>query len=126
MNIPRVYCAGPYSSHDDYTRRMNTVTAVKLGKAVIRTGCEPVIPHILGQEMEDVESRWEWWMYVTSRQLSDCAAMVTVPWYAESVGTLAEIEQCAREKRPVFRSFWSAGTIVIDEGFFKWLEGVRG
>jgi len=100
--IRRIYIAGPYSATTRKGRKANRDRAVLVGRKVVKCGHYPVIPHVIGFELEDLNDDWNWWMNVTSRELSTCDAMVLVPGYRNSKGAMSELGQCQRDGIPCF------------------------
>lgn len=103
--IPRVYVAGPYSHPVRAVRIRNAWTAGALAAHVAEAGAYPVVPHLVGMHVAehcDVQRPYEWWIEVTKAELLTCAAVLLVPGWRTSNGTLGEIELAQASRLPVF------------------------
>jgi len=99
--IPVVYVAGPYRADNNWEIEQNIRRAETLALEVWRAGGAAICPHAntrfyQGAAPDDV------WLDGDLAQLARCDAVLVVPNYGASKGTIAEI-QFARERGiPVF------------------------
>jgi hypothetical protein len=100
---PRIYVAGPYRAATQLEVDRNIERAEHLGQLVSRMGGVPVIPHSMYRYCREMTD--EIVIEATLSLLHACQAMVVnLPheMVVGSVGTMGEIEDCHRHKRPIF------------------------
>lgn len=97
-----VYVAGPLFGPDDWAIRRNIHRAASLGFAVAQLGCYPVIPHTNTGSVFCGTLTHEFWYAGTLELLRRCDAVILVPGWEDSKGTVAEVEEAKRLGIPVF------------------------
>jgi hypothetical protein len=103
--IPRIYVAGPYSARARAERIRNAWNAGALAAHVAELGAYPVVPHLVGMHVAEhcaIEKPYQWWIDVTKAELLTCDAVMLVPGWGRSKGTLGEIELAKSRDMPVF------------------------
>lgn len=94
-----VYVAAPYRSRDPEQRARNIATAWEAGERLKSKGlCFPVVPHLLGDGPDELM------LAGTMKLMTRCDAVLVLPGYASSVGTLAERDKAIELGMPVFYS----------------------
>ena len=96
-----VYVAGPFSADDGWGVACNVHAAETAARAVLRLGAMPVTPHSIGARMAGTETQEFWWAG-TLALMRRCDAVLVLPLYERSVGTLGEIEEAKRLRMPLF------------------------
>lgn len=98
-----VYVAGPYRAPTHWGVVQNIRRAEEVGLEVAKLGVMPCVPHLasgsFGGEMPE-----EFWLEGTMDLLRRCDAVVLVPGWRESRGTLDELCEAGALKIPVFYS----------------------
>lgn len=101
-----IYVAGPYSAptHDEIAA--NIARAEEAGKKLIQSGMIPVIPHrITGHWEEDPTfehwSHQDWMDRFCIPLLNRCDAVLMLPGWENSKGTLMELEQARAIGKPI-------------------------
>ncbi len=96
-----VYVAGPFSADDGWGVAQNVHRAETAARAVLRLGAMPVTPHSIGARMAGTETQ-ELWRAGTLALMRRCDAVLVLPGYEKSAGTLGEIEEAKRLRMPLF------------------------
>lgn len=123
--MPVVYVAGPYRAKSQSGVDMNITAAKHIGLLAIRKGWAPIIPHANTQGLDlcDPTISDEFWLAATMELMRRCDAVVLVPGWEASSGTLAEIAEARRLSLPVIRDISS---LPQAEDFPLWLtERIR-
>jgi hypothetical protein len=99
--IPVVYIAGPYRAANTWEIEQNIRNAETLALDVLQLGAAAVCPHtnnrfFFGAISEDIALKTD--LAVMLR----CDAVMTVPFWMNSQGTIAEIEEARNVEIPVF------------------------
>lgn len=111
INRPRIYIAGPLNPHKgggaiEYLRNCNRM--IEAARILIKNGYAPFCPavdaaYFIGGMDDETPTAEEIKSYSAS-WIRGCDAMLLMPGWAESGGTLAEIEIAERLNIPVFKS----------------------
>lgn len=103
MKTPKlIYIAGPYRAADSWEVAENIHRAERAAREVARLGAMPVTPHSITAKMSGVESD-ELWLEGTLELMRRCDAVLVLPNYENSAGTIAEIWEAERLQKPVFK-----------------------
>lgn len=104
--MPAVYCAGPYRSRSRDGVDLNIQAARAVGLLVCRKGWAPIIPHSNTSHLDlaapDIAD--EFWLAATMELMRRCDAVVLVPGWERSTGTLAEIREADRLHLPIYKT----------------------
>lgn len=118
---PLIYVAGPYraATRDDIARNIDAARVIGISAAAI--GWFPVIPHANTAHMElDLPDLGdEFWLRGTLAIMERCDAVVLVPGWERSAGTLGEIARADALRIPVFRTL---DTLPTACAFIEWLK----
>jgi len=123
--MPVVYVAGPYRAKSQAGIEMNITAAKHIGLLAIRKGWAPIIPHANTQGLDlcDPTISDEFWLAATMVLMRRCDAVVLVPGWEASSGTLAEIEEAQLLGIPVLKDISS---LPHGNTFNEWMaERVR-
>jgi len=111
INRPRVYIAGPLNPHNgggaiEYLRNCHRM--IEAARYLIKNGCAPFCPavdaaYFLGGMDDETPTAEEIKSYSAS-WIRGCDAMLVMPGWKRSKGTLAEIEIARGLNIPVFKS----------------------
>lgn len=103
--MPVVYVAGPYRAKTVQGVELNIQSARRVGIEAARRGWSPIIPHsntghldLAAPDLDD-----QFWLDATMETLRRCDAVVLVPGWQRSSGTLAEIDEATRLGMPVYK-----------------------
>ena len=101
-----IYVAGPYRGVTQEAIRYNIATAKQVGKLVAQKGWMPVIPHCNTAEFEMLapELRQEFWLAGTLEVMRRCDAVVLLPGWQHSSGTLDEIKEAKSLNMTVYET----------------------
>jgi hypothetical protein len=101
-----VYVAGPYRGETRDAVELNISVARAVGLLAARKGWAPVIPHCNTSLFDFVTSDLpdEFWLGATLELMRRCDAVVLIPGWQRSTGTLAEIAEAERLGMSVFKS----------------------
>ena len=103
--IKLVYVAGPYSAQEPSQVAINIGQAWFAGRELVKMGLFPVIPHMNTAFFEGLQD-YDFFLEGTFRLLSQCDAMLVLPGYENSDGTLREIRKASMSLYiPIFYSF---------------------
>lgn len=104
--IPVVYVAGPYRGPNRAAIELNIQAARHVGKLCCVKGWSPIIPHANTGHLDEAlpGTPDEFWLESTMELLRRSDAVVLVPGWDMSSGTLAEIREAQRRGIPVFDS----------------------
>lgn len=115
INRPRIYIAGPLNPHTgggaiEYLRNCNRM--IEAARDLIKAGCAPFCPavdmlYFIGGMDDETPTAEEIKSYSAS-WIGACAAVLLMPGWSKSGGTLAEIEIAKSLNVPVFKN---AGTM---------------
>jgi predicted Rossmann-fold nucleotide-binding protein len=102
---PLLYVAGRYRAATREAVAANIEAARQVGIQAARLGWYPVIPHCNTAHMElDVEHGDQFWLAGTLELMTRCDAVVLVPGWEISQGTLGEIAKADQLQLPIYRS----------------------
>lgn len=98
------FIAGPYTAPSLDLVRTNIYRAQLIGVAVIEAGALALVPHTLSSCIETClpESRW---LQHGLGWLAECHAVLLVPGWETSRGTLAEIEHAKTLQLPIWEAY---------------------
>lgn len=104
--IPVVYVAGPYRGPNRAAIELNIQAARHVGKLCCVKGWSPIIPHANTGHLDETlpGTPDEFWLESTLELLRRADAVVLVPGWENSSGTLAEIAEAQLRGIPVYRS----------------------
>lgn len=108
--LPMVYVAGRFRGASLAEIQFNIDVAGRFAAEVAKAGCVPIVPHVMeGLRMHDLNQAndGEWWLRATMQMLEVCDAVVVVPGWHESRGTLAEVARARALELPVFEAYWA-------------------
>ena len=118
---PLIYVAGPYraATRDDIARNIDAARVIGISAAAI--GWFPVIPHANTAHMElDLpELGDDFWLRGTLEMMERCDAVVLVPGWQNSAGTLGEIARADELRIPIFRTL---DTLPSAHAFIEWIK----
>jgi hypothetical protein len=116
---PLIYVAGPYraATRDAIARNIDAARSIGISAAAI--GWFPVIPHANTAHMElDLPDLGDdFWLRGTMEMMERCDAVVLVPGWENSAGTLCEIARADQLRIPVFRTL---DTLPSASVFLDW------
>lgn len=102
---PLIYVAGPYRAASREAVAQNIDAARQIGAAAAAIGWYPVIPHANTAHMElNLQHDDEFWLRGTLELMTRCDAVVLVPGWQNSAGTLGEIAKADSMQLPIFRT----------------------
>lgn len=106
LGYPLLYVAGPYRAPTKEGVDLNISAAKHVAALACRKGYAPLCPHMNTAHMDHIvpDLGDEFWLAITMEMMRKCAAVVLVPGWSRSSGTLAEIEEAKRLGIPVFES----------------------
>lgn len=96
-----VYVAGPFRAPDGWGVACNVHRAEEAGREVARLGAVPLIPHSIGARMAGTETDF-YWIRATLELMRRADAVLVLPGYEQSIGTLGEIEEARSAGLPLF------------------------
>ncbi len=97
-----VYCAGPFRASTAWGIAENVRTAERIGLEVAHAGAMPLIPHANTANFQG-EGTDQFWRNGAMELLRRCDAVLLVPGWEQSSGTLAAIEEARRLRLPIAR-----------------------
>lgn len=102
-NVKLVYVAGPFSGATRSDVESNIAKAVDVGLVVAEMGACPVIPHAntAHPRFEQLQD-YRFWIDATSKLLTRCDALITVPGWKLSWGACGEVMLATELRIPVF------------------------
>lgn len=102
-NIKLVYVAGPFSGATRADVDNNITKAVDVGLVVAEMGACPVIPHsnTAHPRFEQLQD-YRFWIDATTKLLTRCDALITVPGWESSRGAYGEVMLATELRIPVF------------------------
>lgn len=121
---PLIYVAGKYRAATREAVAANIETARQVGIEAARLGWYPVIPHCntAHMELETLEHCDQFWLAGTLELMTRCDAVVLVPGWETSEGTLGEIAKADQLQIPVYRTL-DAMPSAVD--FIAWLHALQ-
>jgi len=103
MSVKLIYIAGPYRAADRQAIARNITAAREIAVHAAGEGWFPVCPHLNTAHMEEeLDYPDEYWLAGTMALMERCAAVVLVPGWQNSAGTLAEVARAKQLGIPVF------------------------
>lgn len=105
-SLPLLYIAGPYRGPTSEAVALNISTAKHTAALACRKGWAPVTPHMNFAQMDHIAPALgdEFWLLASLSLLRRCSALVLLPGWRESVGTLDEIAEARHLGIPLFPS----------------------
>jgi len=102
-----VYVAGAYKAPTSWQREQNVRRAENAALEIAKLGASPLCPHTNTRFFEG-ECTPEFWYEATMELLRRCDAIFVIgsDWQ-QSEGTVREVEEATRLKKPVFFSLWA-------------------
>ena len=86
-----IFVAGPYRAKTAWGIEQNVRRAEEIGLEVSRRGHMPVIPHANTRFFQG-EGSDEFWLLGTQLLLARCDAIIMIPGWQDSSGSIAEME----------------------------------
>lgn len=103
MPMHLIYIAGPYRGPDRAAITCNIANARAIAIQAAAQGWFPVCPHLNTAHMEEqLDHPDDFWLAGTMLLMEKCAAVVLVPGWQNSTGTLAEVARAKQLGIPVF------------------------
>ncbi|MGV8921617.1 MAG: DUF1937 family protein [Pseudomonas sp.] len=104
--IPIIYVAGPYRAATHELVAANIAAARQVAVLTAHLGWFPICPHTNTAHFEvDLEDKGDdFWLAGTMALMERCDAVVLVPGWRYSSGTLAEIHRAREMGLPIFTS----------------------
>ena len=107
MPMHLIYIAASYRGPDLVAITCNIANAraiaVQVAVQVAVQGWSPVCPHLKTDHMEEhVDHPDDFWLAGTILLMEKCAAVILVPGWQSSTGTLAEVAHAKQLRIPVF------------------------
>lgn len=96
-----IYVAGPFRAPDGWEVACNVHRAEQAGREVARLGAVPLIPHSIGARMAGTETD-VYWIRATLELMHRADAVLVLPGYEQSIGTLGEIKEARSAGLPLF------------------------
>ncbi|HJX52976.1 MAG TPA: hypothetical protein VJ801_09455 [Polyangia bacterium] len=112
--LPVVYIIGPFRASTNWGVVQNIRRAEEVALRVAEMGAMPLCPHLNTANFNGLLTD-DFWLAGTAELLRRCDAGITVPFWAESEGSLAEVALAADEGIPIF----------YDEGDLAWWVAQR-
>lgn len=112
-----VYIAGKFRGPTPWDVAENVRNAERYALAVAKLGAMPLCPHSNTQHF-DGQCTEHFWLDGTLELLKRCDAMVVVPGWGKSQGTIGEIEYCRWVGKPVFYPSYAE----TDQYSSAWIE----
>lgn len=100
-----VYVAGKFRGPTAWDIEQNIRRAELVGMEVARLGAAPLIPHANTRFFHGTLTD-EFWLAATIVMLDRCDAVMLVPQWQDSKGTLAEVERAKQRGLPVFEGLY--------------------
>ena len=107
--MKRVYVAGPYSANNIIDCLDNMRKGMRIGAEVFMAGYSPWVPwhdfhhQLVLRDDESIPVQYYYEMSMAQLEVSD--AVLVLPGWMESKGTLAEIKRAEELKIPIFYTF---------------------
>jgi len=111
--VPVVYVAGKFRGPKLADVDRNISFASMFVAPIAEAGAMPVTVHLCeGVRAHDIhqENNGQWWVDATLEVLRRCDALVVIPGWQDSSGTLGEIREAFRLGIPVFEATWAGFT----------------
>ncbi len=96
-----VYVAGPFRAPDGWEVACNVHRAEEAGREVARLGAMPLIPHSIGARMAGTETE-SFWLRGTMELMRRSDAVLVLPAWERSEGTMGEVREATNLGMPVF------------------------
>lgn len=97
-----IYIAGPYTADNSWEIESNIRRAEELGYIVTQEGFSVIIPHSNTRFFHGTNTP-EFWYEATLELLRRCDAVVFVPGYEKSKGSLSEEYEACKLGLPIYR-----------------------
>lgn len=107
MKVKTIYIAGPFTHNDDAVIEANILAAEDVARAIItltKGNVACIVPHSLGRNFKRGPGDADYWYRATEEMCSRCDAVVLVPGWENSAGTLREIALMISLGKPVYHS----------------------
>jgi hypothetical protein len=108
--VPVVYVAGKFRGAKLADVDRNISFASMFVAPIAEAGAMPVTVHLCeGVRAHDIhqENNGQWWVDATLEVLRRCDALVVIPGWQTSSGTIGEIKEAFRLGLPVFEAEWA-------------------
>jgi len=96
-----IYIAGPFRATNAWLVAENVHRAEQAAHEVVELGAMPLTPHSIGARMDGTATA-QFWISGTLELMRRCDAVLVLPGYQRSEGTLGEIAEAERLKLPIF------------------------
>ena len=98
------FIAGPYRAETKEGVELNIQSAKKTAELAILKGYFPLCPHLSTDRMDRIIPKLndDYWLEMTMEMMKRCDLVILSQGYSYSDGTLAEIEEAKRLKKPIF------------------------
>jgi hypothetical protein len=103
IDIPLVYVAGPYTALSPRLVETNVRVAEEMAYAIYRSGGSVVCPHTTTRWV-DGEVSYTFMCLATLAQMVRCDAVIFLPGWEKSSGSVQEHEEAQRRGMPTFYS----------------------
>ena len=115
-----VYIAGQYAGDTE----TNINNAQDVATAARACGAAAIVPHVLSHGVEDTMTEEQWMQHYIA-VLGRCDAVIVLPGYESSAGTLREIASAEALAIPVYgaRAISWAPEEAFSDSLRRWLSG---